>query len=170
MRIQSPVTHTHPDRSAGKITRHRTILAVIAARPIRTQDELVAELQRKRLQVTQATVSRDIRELRLIRIHDRDGGRYVAAPASPEQPSDYASHLESIFHDHVRGVEFVDNLAVIRTYPSSAPLVASALDSGHSPEIAGTVAGDDTVIVVVRGTAAARRLHSRFAKLTGNRP
>ena len=152
-------------RGGGKAARQRAILAVIAERAIRTQEELVDALGADGLQVTQATVSRDIHELGLLRVHDREGGRYVGRPG--DAPADYSSRLSAIFRDHVRGVEFVGNLAVIRTHPSSAPLVASALDSGAHAEIAGTVAGDDTVIVVVRGATAAKHLNLFFAQLTG---
>jgi len=158
------------DRGAIKSTRHQMILVAVAAKEIRTQDELVEHLRRKRFVVTQATVSRDIRELGLVRTHDRDGGRYIApgrAGGEGGGPA-YSAQLATIFHDHVRSVEFIDHLGVIHTHPSSASLVAAALDAGDHEEIAGTVAGDDTVIIVVRGGVAARKLHARLNKLTGN--
>jgi transcriptional regulator of arginine metabolism len=157
-------------RRGGKVTRHRAILSVVASRPIRTQDELVDALERRHLHATQATVSRDIRELGLVRVHDRDGGRYIPpSPASGQEGDQtYAAQLVRIFSDHVRTIEFVGTLGIIRTRPSSAPLVATALDTGDHEGIAGTVAGDDTVLVIARGAAAARRLHSQLVKLTGN--
>jgi len=163
---------TSLDRGAIKGTRHQMILMAVAAKEIRTQEELVEHLRRKRFVVTQATVSRDIRELGLVRIHDRNGGRYIAPGGADRKGGGpaYSAQLATIFHDHVRSVEFIDHLGVIHTHPSSASLVAAALDAGGHEEIAGTVAGDDTVIIVARGGVAARKLHARLAKLIGGHP
>src|SRR5579884_1300620 len=155
-------------RTPTKAERHRTILDLVRAHPIRTQDELVDALRGLRLDVTQATVSRDLRELGLLRVPDGDGLRYVASPAEAD-PGGTSARLRSAVRDHVRGIEFVGHLGVIRTRPSTAPLVAAALDQAHFEEVAGTVAGDDTVLVVARGSDAARRLHKKLAMLNGAR-
>ncbi len=155
--------------SAQKAERHRAILDLVRARPIRTQDELVDALRGLRLDVTQATVSRDVRELALMRVPDGDGLRYVATAAEAD-PTGVSTRLRSAVREHVRGIEFVGHLGVIRTRPSTAPLVAAALDQAHFEEVAGTVAGDDTVLVVARGTEAARRLHKRLESFNGARP
>jgi transcriptional regulator of arginine metabolism len=150
-----------PARVPNKAERHRAILDLVRAHPIRTQDELVDALRGLRLDVTQATVSRDVRELGLLRMPDGDGLRYVASPADVD-PGGTPARLRSALREHVRSVEFVGHLGVVRTRPSTAPLVAAALDQAHFEEVAGTVAGDDTVLVVARGGDAARRLQQRI--------
>jgi transcriptional regulator of arginine metabolism len=151
-------------RAPSKAERHRAILDLVRAHPIRTQDELVDALRGLRLDVTQATVSRDVRELGLMRVPDGDGLRYVASPADVD-PGGTSARLRSAVREHVRGVEFVGHLGVIRTRPSTAPLVAAALDQAHFEELAGTVAGDDTVLVVARGLDAAKRLQRRIESI-----
>jgi transcriptional regulator of arginine metabolism len=155
-------------RVPSKAERHRAIVDLVRAHPIRTQDELVDALRGLRLDVTQATVSRDVRELGLMRVPDGDGLRYVATPAEAD-PGGTSARLRSAVREHVRGVEFVGHLGVIRTRPSTAPLVAAALDQAHFEEVAGTVAGDDTVLVVARGNEAAGRLRRRLESIAGAR-
>lgn len=154
-----------PARVPNKAERHRAILDLVRAHPIRTQDELVDALRGLRLDVTQATVSRDVRELGLLRVADGEGLRYVASPADID-PGGTSARLRSALRDHVRGVEFVGHLGVVRTRPSTAPLVAAALDQAHFEEVAGTVAGDDTVLVVARGVDAARKLQKRIEAIS----
>lgn len=157
---------------AGKHERHRAILDLVRTRPIRTQDELVAALGSRRLDATQATISRDIRELGLVRVADPDGHRWVA-PGDPavspagEENGRLGSRLERVVREHVTGVEVVEHTAVVRSRPSTAPLVAAALDQAHLAELAGTVAGDDTVIVICRGRGGAARLEGRLLSIMG---
>lgn len=153
--------------TAPKGTRHRTILEVVRSRPIRTQEELVDALHQRRLDVTQATVSRDIRELGLVRVTDPDGLRYVSGALGTEEAAPTGSRLPGVVRDHVLGVEFVDNVGVVRSRPSTAPLVAAAIDGARLDEVAGTVAGDDTVLIIARGREAALRLQRRLTALMG---
>jgi transcriptional regulator of arginine metabolism len=155
-------------RIPSKAERHRAIVDLVRAHPIRTQDELVDALRGLRLDVTQATVSRDVRELGLVRVPDGEGLRYVSSPADAD-PGGTSARLRSAVREHVRGVEFVGHLGVIRTRPSTAPLVAAALDQAHFEEVAGTVAGDDTVLVVARGSEAAARLRRKLETIAGAR-
>jgi transcriptional regulator of arginine metabolism len=145
---------------AAKAERQRVISDLIRARKVRTQEEIVAALHLRGLEVTQATVSRDIRELGLARVHDPDGLRYVLTGS--DDPSPMSTRLRAVMREHVRSVEFVEHLGVVHTRPSSAPLVAAVIDAAHFEEVAGTVAGDDTVLVVVRSRPAARRLAERL--------
>ncbi|HYA00578.1 MAG TPA: arginine repressor [Candidatus Binatia bacterium] len=149
-------------RPAAKAERQEAILGLVRARTVRTQDEIVAALHRRGLEVTQATVSRDIRELGLARVHDPDGVRYVATGSGTEEPSPVSTRLRAVMREHVRSLEFVEHIGVVHTRPSSAPLVAAVIDTAHFEEVAGTVAGDDTVLVVVRTRPAARRLADRL--------
>jgi len=151
---------------AHKSERHRAILELVRTRVIRTQEELADALRRRRLAVTQATVSRDIRDLGLLRMHDRSGARYVIAGA--EVDVDVANdRLRNAMNEHVQAVEFVDLLGVVHTVPGSAPLVAAALDGARFDEVAGTLAGDDTVLIVSRSRPAAQRLLMRLKTMTG---
>ena len=161
-------TVARASRAPGKAERHRTILDLVRAHPIRTQDELVDALRGLHLDATQATVSRDVRELGLMRVPDGDGLRYVATAADADPPGT-STRLRSTLREHVRSIEFVGHLGVVRTRPSTAPLVAAALDQAHFEEVAGTVAGDDTVLVVARGNEAARRLQKRIENVMGAR-
>lgn len=161
-----PAPRRPTTRRPDKAERQRAILELVRARPIRTQEELVAALRGLRLDVTQATVSRDIRELGLVRASDGAGMRYVASPADVD-PQGPTARLSSVLREHVRSIEFVDNLGVVRSRPSTAPLVAAAIDAAHFPEVAGTVAGDDTVLVVARGRSAAHAIRARLEALRG---
>lgn len=151
---------------AAKAERQQAILDLVRDRKVRTQEEIVAALHRRGLEATQATVSRDIRELGLARVHDPDGLRYVAA-AEAEEPSPVTTRLRAVMREHVRSVEFVEHLGIVHTRPSSAPLVAALINSAHFDEVAGTVAGDDTVLVVVRSRPGARRLADRLREAMG---
>ncbi|MFN2568452.1 MAG: arginine repressor [Candidatus Dormibacteria bacterium] len=144
--------------------RQRTILQLVRTRSIRTQSDLVAALQQLRLDVTQATVSRDIREMGLLRVRDAGGLRYVVTAAEIDAGATL-TRLRDTIREHVRDMEFIDNIAVIHTRPSTAPLVGAALDGARFDEIAGTVAGDDTVLVVVRSRPAAQRLSARLREI-----
>lgn len=163
-------TGREPDTTgaAAKTLRQRAIVDVVRSRPIRTQEELVDALHALHLDVTQATVSRDVRELGLVRVADPDGLRYVATVADAD-PQGTGSRLRAAVREHVRGVEFVEYLGVLRTRPSTAPLVAAAIDAARFDEVAGTVAGDDTVMVVTRSRAAAQRMRERLLTLLGGR-
>jgi transcriptional regulator of arginine metabolism len=131
------------------LARQQAILALVAERPVRTQTELARLLARRGHRVDQATLSRDLRALGVAKVA-ADGGapryRVVAEPV----PARRAAPL-------IRAVEPVGNLVVVRTAPGDAPRVGLALDRRHDPAVAGTVAGDDTLLVVVRdGYSAAR--------------
>jgi transcriptional regulator of arginine metabolism len=154
---------------AAKAERQQAILDLVRDRKVRTQEEIVAALRRRGLDATQATVSRDVRELGLARVHDPDGLRYVAASDS-EEASPVNTRLRAVMREHVRSMEFVEHIGIVHTRPSSAPLVAALLDSAHFEEVAGTVAGDDTVLVVVRSRPGARHLADRLREAMGGGP
>jgi len=137
---------------------------VVRTREIRTQEELVDALRTRGLDVTQATVSRDVRDLGLVRAPGTL--RYVSSAAEID-PQGSSARLRSVLRGHVRSIEFVGHLGVIRGRPSTAPLVAAAIDAAHFDEVAGTVAGDDTVLVVARGRSAGTALKARLQGLLG---
>ncbi|MGI8847789.1 MAG: arginine repressor [Candidatus Dormibacteria bacterium] len=146
-------------RLTTKLERQHAILDLIRTRTVRTQDDIVGALHERHLDVTQATISRDIKELGLARVHDPDGLRYVATEAGESSAS---SRLRAVMREHVRSIEFIAHLGVVRTRPSTAPLVAALVDQAHFDEIAGTIAGDDTILIVLRTQEAAQRLAERL--------
>lgn len=151
----------------GKQKRHEAILALIRKHQIATQEELVRQLRRAGLDATQATVSRDIAELGLVRVAGPDS-HYV----QPENGFGAASatsredRLRRLLRDLPLTVKRGQGLAVLVTLPGSAHTIASALDATSWPEIVGTVAGDDTIFAALNGRKAAyESLAQRFARL-----
>jgi transcriptional regulator of arginine metabolism len=150
--------------NTAKPARHRAILNLVRSGIIRTQEELVDELHRRRFAVTQATISRDIRELGLVRVHDDAGPRYMAPVA--ELDADQTMHrLRNAMEEHVQTMEFIDLLGIIHTAPGCASLVAAAVDGSRFEEVAGTLAGDDTVLIITRSRPAAQRLLRRLTSI-----
>jgi transcriptional regulator of arginine metabolism len=130
----------------NKTHRLLAIKEIIQSKPIASQDELVLELRKRSFDVTQATLSRDLRELGVVRIHAEGGVRYALSVESEERK------LQSLVGFEIMSVDCNEAMIVIRTLPGRAPGVASFIDSLHSPEILGTVAGDDTVLVLPSST------------------
>ncbi len=130
-----------------KDRRQRAILTLVATRPIHSQDELVALLERQGFEVTQATVSRDIRSSAWSRCRSRSEGgdddpfKYVV----PSATVNYVSRLHRVVAELVQSIDGSVNLIVLRTPPGSAMMVASAIDEAAWPEILGTIGGDDTI-------------------------
>jgi transcriptional regulator of arginine metabolism len=149
-----------------KSLRHQKIREIIENRVIQTQDELADMLRKESIDVTQATVSRDIKELMLIKIPTGDGNYKYGFP--PDQSIIYSqSRMERIFRDSVTGIDFSENLVVIRSLPGAAQSIASTVDNVRWPEILGTVAGDDTLLVIVKPKEAVHDVIARFQNLIG---
>jgi transcriptional regulator of arginine metabolism len=147
-----------------KASRHARIKEIIENQTIETQEELAEALRKKGIEVTQATVSRDIKELMLIKVPTGDGRYRYAFP--PEQNLVFSqSRLERAFQDSVVGMDHSLNIIVIRTVPGLAQAVAYAVDSTRWPEIIGTVGGDDTVFIVVKPPEATADVLARFRAL-----
>jgi transcriptional regulator of arginine metabolism len=139
-----------------KAHRQRAILELVRSRPIHTQEELARELRRLRHPVTQATVSRDIRELGLFRASGPDGARYAVRGG-------LGVRAPQVLRDFILSADGVQFLLVIHTPPGTANLVAVAIDEAGWPEVLGTVAGDDTVLVVSMSAAARKRVEQRLS-------
>ena len=148
-----------------KAKRHAKILELIGNKHINTQEELQAELGKSGFQVTQATVSRDIKELRLIKSLSNDGS-YHYTTHQKEKGSDLSFKFHAIFSESVRGVDYAQNLVVIHTLPGLAGAAASAIDSMNLSVVVGTLAGDDTVMVVMRDNNAAAQFCGEISNLT----
>lgn len=146
-----------------KTTRQRAILSLIATRPVHSQEELVHLLELQGYDATQATVSRDIKELRLIKVplKDGDGGtqfKYVEPAVGPG----FTSRLHRLIAELVLDINGSLNQIVLRTQPGSAMMVASGIDSTDWKEIIGTIGGDDTVLVILSNPAHLPVVQQRF--------
>ena len=124
-----------------KRQRHFIIKDVLLTHSIGSQDELAAELKKRRISVTQATLSRDLRELAVLRVPSDKGFRYTLKTDGDEQ------NMKPLIGLEVISIRANEVTIIIRTLPGRAPGVASFIDSLHIPEILGTIAGDDTVFV-----------------------
>ena len=146
-----------------KAQRHQKILELINERVISTQYELAAALREEGFDITQGTVSRDVKVLGLVKV-TREGKVRYAAPEPQPVPGGVA-RLARLFRDAVTAVDTSENLVVVKTLPGAAQQVASAIDHANWTEIVGTVGGDDTILVVARSKEAAPHLAERFLRL-----
>ncbi|MCD8046651.1 MAG: arginine repressor [Clostridiales bacterium] len=148
--------------------RQAKILEIIRRRPVETQEALCEQLNREGFCVTQATVSRDIRELKLTKISQGDGKKvYVALNDRGEDEGSGRYHR--VFRDSVLSVDMAQNILVLRTVSGMAMAVALAVDTMDCPEVVGSIAGDDTVMCAVRSAEEAAALVGRFRTLLTQR-
>ncbi|HYL63344.1 MAG TPA: ArgR family transcriptional regulator [Candidatus Methylomirabilis sp.] len=132
--------------SAGKTFRHGQILRLVSGEPIVSQEELRRRLAAQKMRVTQATLSRDLQELKLVKTQE---GYKPAATALPEEPlSVPLPPLIRALREFLLDIRPAENLLVLKTPPSGAQPLAAAVDASRFPEIAGTIAGDDTVLII----------------------
>lgn len=137
-----------------KTKRQAKILEIVSAREVETQEQLLQELQDAGFYCTQATVSRDIRELRIVK--ELTGvGTYRYATSSKEAGGTFSGRLNTIFRECVTGFDYAQNIVVIHTLPGLASAAGSAVDAMEMSFVLGTLAGDDTVMIVMRDTNAA---------------
>ena len=147
-----------------KKIRQRKLLELISQFEIETQDELISRLRENGFAVTQATVSRDIRELKIAKMTTGKGTyRYVLPRAS--EPIDTGMKFTSAMTESIVSVDHSCNIIVIKTSPGLANAVAVGIDSMNMPQILGCVAGDDTIIVVSRDEECANQIADRFHDL-----
>jgi transcriptional regulator of arginine metabolism len=150
--------------SAQKRFRQGQILKLITGGAIANQDELRRRLAHMKLRVTQATLSRDLRELKLVKTPE--GYKQVSAPAEeaaplPPHPAAFARALREFLLD----IRPAENILVLKTPPGGAQPLAAAFDAEHWPEIAGTIAGDDTVLIVMPTRKTRVALQKRIEEL-----
>lgn len=145
-----------------KLYRRTQILDLLKSEPIATQADLCERLARRGIQVTQATVSRDIEELGLIKT--REGYRLPGTSDSPKLPQ---PALPIVLKEFLWEVRKASNLVVIKTHPGNAHSVAVALDSERWPEVVGTVAGDDTIFIATGGPQQASKIRKKILELVG---
>lgn len=145
-----------------KVYRRTQILDLLRREVVATQEDLCEKLAERGIRVTQATVSRDIEELGLVKTREGYRAPETANPSVPPQPP-----LGLILKEFLQEVRLASNLVVLRTHPGNAHSVAVALDAAHWPEVAGTVAGDDTIFVATAGMREATRLRRKLLGMAG---
>jgi len=149
-----------------KEERHAMIVAIIKEREISTQEELGDALKEKGILVTQATLSRDIKELGLIKVPILDGDYRYSLP-SDRTPQDLIRRAQRMLEDTVEAVDLAENLIVIKTTSGTAQGVAQAVDDLKWPEMVGTVAGDNTILAIIRTREQALKVFNRLNQLRG---
>ena len=137
-----------------KSKRQAKIMEIISTTNVETQEQLLALLQEAGFTSTQATISRDIKELRIVK-ELTSFGTYRYTTATREVPSTFTGRLNAIFRECVTSFDYSQNIIVIHTLPGLANAAASALDAMNMSVILGTIAGDDTVFIVMRDNNSA---------------
>ncbi|ASW42695.1 arginine repressor [Clostridium isatidis] len=146
-----------------KSKRHEKILEIINKKDIETQEELAEELKEAGFDVTQATVSRDIKILKLVKVQGINGRYKYVEPTKDEK--DINNKLESILINAAVSVENVDKIVVVKTLTGSAMAVAEAIDKLFDKEVAGTIAGDNTIFILLRSSDKAVELVEEVKKM-----
>lgn len=150
---------------ALKSQRQAKILEIISTINVETQEQLLQELEVAGFRSTQATISRDIKELRIVK-ELTTLGTYRYTTAAKEVPSTFSNRLNTIFRECVTRYDYAQNLVVIHTLPGLAGAAASAIDSMNMSVVVGTLAGDDTVMVIMRDNNAAAQFCGEISNLT----
>jgi transcriptional regulator of arginine metabolism len=152
----------------GKAERQRLITSVVARKRVGTQNELLVALAAAGCRVTQATVSRDIRDLGLEKANDALGRpRYELPSDGRARRPDPRTALNAVLAQFGRQATAAQNIVVVQSELGTAPAIARALDRTAHPRVVGTLAGDDTVLVIVRDARAARSLAAELAEAIG---
>ena len=139
-----------------KSGRHAKILEIIAEYPVETQDEIISRLKDAGYKATQATISRDIKDLRLVKTLGSDGKYRYTSDIS--RSADLRSNFEQLFSGSVISIDAAKNIVVIKTLSGMANAVCAAMDSTENSAIVGTIAGDDTIFVACRSDEDAGEL------------
>jgi transcriptional regulator of arginine metabolism len=150
-------------RVASKARRQQAILHLIARERLSSQEEIRARLASLGIEATQSTISRDVEELGLARVHDPEGLRYVASGASASYGP--VALLQRLLDEFVLGFVRSSSGLVVRTSPGAAAALAEGIDRAALPEIAGTIAGDNTILVLGREGVGAAELERRLTEL-----
>ena len=146
-----------------KYNRHAKILEIIDSNEIETQDELADKLRKMGMDVTQATISRDIKELRLVKVLTPEGRyRYSAIHSDSGNMND---RLLVIVKEAFLSCDYANNILVVKTRPGMAQAVAAAIDALGWSDIVGTIAGDDTILIICRAEKIAEDLMDKFLRM-----
>jgi len=147
----------------SKRARHELILEVIRGARVSSQEALRALLEARGTEVTQATLSRDMRELRLVKVPAADGTPFYSSPDEWDSTPSLETLLPALFHR----ADGVDHLLVVRTMKGGAQTVAAAIDWEEWPEVLGTLAGDDTILIILRDPAKLASVRKRLEEMAG---
>lgn len=147
-----------------KTQRQTKILEIISTQDIETQEQLLKELQNAGFHSTQATISRDIKELRVIK-ELTALGTYRYTTATRESTGAFSARLNTIFKESVISYDYAQNIVVIKTLPSLAPAAGRAIDAMNMSVVVGTLAGDDTLLIIMREVQAAIGFCAEIKKL-----
>lgn len=147
-----------------KSVRQKAIIEIVEKNEIETQDELVRQLQKSGYNVTQATISRDIKELKLVKVLT-PRGLYKYALSDSSRGDNLELYLK-MFSDTVKSMSVAGNLVVLQTISGSANVAAEAIDKMDMPEVVGTIAGENTIFVATRDAAGAEEVIKRFRQVT----
>lgn len=151
----------------GIMERTRKIRQIVSHGVVETQQDLVAALRHYGIRVTQATVSRDIKRVGLVKVPAGDGrSRYALPGATPASLPDAEQRLRTVVQAYVTEIEMALDLILVKTERGGAAPVAQAIDDARWPGVAGTLAGEDTIIVVPRTRTVGLRVAQRLKKLT----
>ena len=148
-----------------KSQRQAKIMEIISTTNVETQEQLLMELQEAGFRSTQATISRDIKELRIVK-ELTSLGTYRYTTSVKEMPSTFSNRLNTIFRECVTRYDYAQNIVVIHTLPGLAAAAASAIDAMNLSIVVGSLAGDDTVMVVMRDSNAAAQFCGEISNLT----
>ena len=155
-----------------KVARQRLIVELVSSRPVRSQGELAGLLAQSGLSVNQATLSRDLVELNAVKIRDRSGALVYAVPGEGGDRTPLVTDTEAtgarlarLCGELLVSAEASANLVILRTPPGAAQFFASAIDHAERPDLLGTIAGDDTVLVIARESTGGAALAKHFTEL-----
>ncbi len=147
-----------------KTNRQKKILELISEKSIETQEQLLKELQDSGYRSTQATISRDIKELRIIKTLDGLGGYRYSVPLKNDDDK-FDARFRVIFRECVTSMDYAQNLVVIKTMPGLGAAAGANIDALHMPSVIGTLSGDDTALVIMRDTNAAMEFCAEIRKM-----
>jgi transcriptional regulator of arginine metabolism len=148
----------------SKRDRHKHIVEVIRSHRVTSQELLRELLLERGIEVAQATLSRDMRELRLVKVPGADGVGFYSSPEEWDSTPSLESLLPTLFHS----AEGVDHLLVVRTMKGGAQTVAAGIDWEEWPEVLGTLAGDDTILIILRDPVFLPEVQARLESMAGH--
>ena len=149
----------------SKRERHKQILEVIQSHRVTSQEALRELLHERGTEVTQATLSRDMRELRLVKVPGADGVGFYFSPEEWDSTPSLESLLPALFHS----ADGVDRLLIVRTMKGGAQTVAAGIDWEEWPEVLGTLAGDDTILIILRDPEKLEEVKARLESIASHR-
>lgn len=149
-----------------KAKRQAKIMEIIKEKGVETQEELALDLEKEGMKVTQATISRDIKELRLIKIPAGNEKYKYALPYDKSGGNMY-DVMGKIFKDFVVHIDYMEFFIVLKTLPGTANAIAASLDEANLPEVMGTIAGDDNVLIIIKPKDKVEELVQKFRKMMG---